>query len=62
MHVKNTHALKIFINFIYSVEEISFNSVLQKKKNLISILFIYLFMDPKFQIFNNLLFELLPIQ
>jgi hypothetical protein len=61
MHFKNTHALKIFINFIYSVEEISFNLVWQKK-TLISFLFIYLFMDLKFQIFNNLLFELLPIQ
>jgi hypothetical protein len=41
MHFKNTHALKIFINFIYSVEEISFNLVWQKKNS--HFVFVYLF-------------------
>jgi len=45
------------------MEEISINSIWQKKKKKNShfLSFIYLFMDPKFQISNNLLFELLPI-
>jgi hypothetical protein len=42
------------------MEEISFNSIWQKKISHF-LLFIYLFMDPKFQISNNLLFELQPI-